>query len=115
MALSLCKWYARGLMVYRLHRRIQFLDEGAQLRSLTPFWCCVGLLMQKEMELTNLRGKVAELMAFMPSVTLAGFGRAGSGGGSAVGSTALRYSPTYTAVQQDSSVVSPDYTSSMSQ
>ena len=74
--------------------------------------------MQKEMELTNLRGKVAELMAFMPSVTLAGFGRAGGGGstvGSGAGSAAMRYSPTYTAVQQDSSVVTPDYTSSMSQ
>jgi len=70
--------------------------------------------MQKEMELTNLRAKVAELMAFMPSVTLAGFGR--SGGGAAVGSaaaSAMRYSPTYTAVQQDSSV-SPDYTAGMS-
>jgi len=69
--------------------------------------------MQKEMELTNLRAKVAELMAFMPSVTLAGFGRAG-GGGAGSGGSAMRYSPTYTAVQQDSSV-SPDYTSSMSQ
>ena len=71
--------------------------------------------MQKEMELTNLRGKVAELMAFMPSVTLAGFGRAGGSGGAGSGGSALRYSPTYTAVQQDSSVVSPDYTSNMSQ
>ena len=71
--------------------------------------------MQKEMELTNLRAKVAELMAFMPSVTLAGFARA-AGGGAGAGSagSSLRYSPTYTAVQQDSSV-SPDYTSSMSQ
>jgi len=71
--------------------------------------------MQKEMELTNLRAKVAELMAFMPSVTLAGFGRAG-GGGTTAGSVAsgMRYSPTYTAVQQDSSSVSPDYTSGMS-
>jgi len=68
--------------------------------------------MQKEMELTNLRAKVAELMAFMPSVTLAGFGRAGAGAGSAA--SAMRYSPTYSAVQQDSSV-SPDYTSNMSQ
>jgi len=71
--------------------------------------------MQKEMELTNLRAKVAEMMGFMPSVTLAGFGRAG--GGSAVGSagSAMRYSPTYTAVQQDNSIVTPDYTPSMSQ
>jgi len=71
--------------------------------------------MQKEMELTNLRGKVAELVAFMPSVTLAGFGRAGGGAGTGSAGSALRYSPTYTAVQPDSSVVSPDYTSSMSQ
>ena len=58
---------------------------------------------------------MSELMAFMPSVTLGGFGRAG-GGATTVGSvaSALRYSPTYTTVQQDSSV-SPDYTSSMSQ
>jgi len=70
--------------------------------------------MQKEMELTNLRAKVAELMAFMPSVTLAGFARAGGGAGAGSAGSSLRYSPTYTAVQQDSSV-SPDYTSSMSQ
>jgi len=73
--------------------------------------------MQKEMELSNLRSKLAELMAFIPSVTMAGFGRAGGGGaGLASGGagSSLRYSPTYTAVQQDSSV-SPDYTSSMSQ
>jgi len=67
-----------------------------------------GLLMQKEMELTNLRAKVAELMAFMPSVTLAGFGRSGSAG------SAVRYSPTYTSVQPDNSATS-DFTSNMSQ
>ena len=78
--------------------------------------------MQKEMELTSLRGKMAELMAFMPSVTLAGFGRAGGGGsGTAVsgGGTSLRYSPTtYTGAampQQDSVSPGADYTSSMSQ
>jgi len=87
--------------------------------------CVAGLLMQKEMELTNLRAKVAELMSFMPSVTLAGFGGRAGGAGVAVsgpGAGAMRYSPTaYTGpgVQQDGSpgiVGSPnDFTSSMSQ
>lgn len=65
-----------------------------------------GLLMQKEMELASLRSKVAEVMAFMPSVTLANFARGG---------TALRYSPTYTTGLAPDGSMSPDYSSNIGQ
>jgi len=65
--------------------------------------------MQKEMELATLRSKVAEVMAFMPSVTLASFAR-GSGN-----SSGLRYSPTYRSGMQPDGSSTPDYTSNMGQ
>jgi hypothetical protein len=66
-----------------------------------------SMLMQKEMELAALRSKVAEVMSFMPAVTLASFTR-GSG-------STLRYSPTYVTGMQPDGSVSLDYTTNISQ